>query len=56
MLDSKAQNTKMLRLKFVWNLSTFNVTNSSFETEKFNPKEMLGILDLRSINFKLYYT
>ena len=29
--------------------ATLDVTNSSFKTVIFNPKEMLGILDLRSI-------
>ena len=49
MLDRKAQNTMMLKLKFVWNLATLDVTNSSLETVIFDPKEMLGILDLRLI-------
>ena len=48
MLDKKAQNM-MLKLKFVWNLFTSDVTNSSLETVIFGPKEMLGILDLRSV-------
>ena len=38
----------MLQLKFVWNLATLDVMNSSLETVTFNPKEMLGISDLRS--------
>ena len=32
MLDKKAQSTLMLKLKFVRNTSTLDVTNSSFET------------------------
>ena len=51
MLDTKAQNTMMLKLKFLWNLATLDVTNSSLETVIFDPKEMLGILDLRSIGY-----
>ena len=43
MLDRKAQNTMMLKLKFIWNLATLDVTNSSLETVIFAPKEMLGI-------------
>ena len=43
MLDKKAQNTMMLKLKFVQNLATLDVTNSSLETVIFDPKEMLGI-------------
>ena len=45
MLDRKAQNTMMLKLKFIWNFATFDVTNSSLETIIFDTKEMLGILD-----------
>ena len=39
----------MLKQKFVWNLASLDVTNSSLETVIFDPKEMLGILDLRLI-------
>ena len=51
MLDSKAQNTMKLKLKFVQNLATLDVTNSSFETIIFDPKEMSGILDLWLIGY-----
>ena len=47
MLDKKTQNTMMLKLKFIQNLGTLDVTKSSLETVIFDPKEMLGILDLR---------
>ena len=47
-LDRKAQNTIMLKLKFTLNLAILDITNSGLETVIFNPKEMLGILDLRS--------
>ena len=43
MLDRKAQNTMMLKLKFVQNLATLDVTNNSLETVIFVSKEMLGI-------------
>ena len=44
----------MLKLKFTLNLATLDVTNSSLETVVCDPKEMLGVLDLRSIgNFKI---
>ena len=52
MLDKKAQNTMMLKLKLVWNLATLDVTSSSIETAKCDPKEMLGFLDLRLL---VYY-
>ena len=51
MLDRKAKNTMMLKIKYIWNLATLNVTSSSLETVIFDPKEMLGILDLRLIGF-----
>ena len=51
MLDRKAQYTMILKLKFVWNLATLDVTNNSLETVIFDPKEMLGILDFRSIDY-----
>ena len=41
----------MLKLKFVRNSYTLDVTNSSFETVIFDLKEILGILDLRSIGY-----
>ena len=53
MLDRKAQNTMMLKLKFTWNLAILDVTNSCLETAIFGLKEMLGILDLRSIEVTL---
>ena len=51
MLDKKAQNTMMFKLKFMQNLTTLGVTNSSLEKVIFDEKEMLGILDLRSIGY-----
>ena len=51
MLDRKAQNARMLKLKFVWNLGSLDVTNSSLETVIFDPKEMLESLDLRLIGY-----
>ena len=43
----------ILKLKFTQNLATLDVTNSSLDTVIFDPKEMLGLLDLRSLG---YYT
>ena len=51
MLDKKAQNTMMLKLKYVQNLVNLYVTNSSFETVIFDPKQMLGILDLKLVGY-----
>ena len=41
----------MLKLKFVQNLATLDVTNSSLETVIFDLKETLFILDLRSTGY-----
>ena len=41
----------MLKLKFTQNLATLDITNSSLDTVIFEPKEMLGILDLRSMGY-----
>ena len=51
MLDKKAQNTMMLKLKFLLILSTLDVTDRSLETVIFDPREMLGILDLRLVGY-----
>ena len=41
----------MLKLKFTQNLATLDITNSSLDTVIFDPKEMLGMLDLRSLDY-----
>ena len=50
-LDKNVQHTIMLKLKFTQNLATLDVMNSSLETITFDPKEMLGISDLRSMGY-----
>ena len=50
-LDRKVKNTIMLKLKFTWNLAILDVPNNCLETVIFDPKEMLGVLDLRSIGY-----
>ena len=49
MLDSKEQCT--MELKFVRNRASLDVTNNTQETVIFEPKQMLGILDLRSLGY-----
>ena len=51
MLDVKEQKTLTMKLKFIRNRATFKVTNSTHETVTFDPKEMLGIVDLRSLGY-----
>ena len=41
----------MLKLKFIRNRVTLNVTNNTQETVTFDPKEMIGVLDLRSLGY-----
>ena len=51
MLDTKEQCTVFLKLKFVRNWASLEVTNNTQETVIFEPKQMLGILDLRSLGY-----
>ena len=51
MLDTKEQCTVVLKLKFVRNKASLDVTNNTQETGIFEPKQMLGILDLRSLGY-----
>ena len=41
----------MLKLKFTWNLAILDVMNSGLEMVVFHPKDMLCILDLRSMGY-----
>ena len=51
MLNKKAQNMMMLKLKFLQNLANLDITNNSLDTVIFDPTEMLGILDLRPVGY-----
>ena len=51
MLDSREQCTVVLKLKFMRNQASLDVTNNTQETVIFDPKEMIGILDLRSLGY-----
>ena len=51
MLYSEEQCTVVLKLKFVRNGASLDVTNNTQETVIFEPKQMLGILDLRSLDY-----
>ena len=51
MLDSKEQCTVVLKLKFVRNCASLDVTNNTQQTVIFEPKQVLGILDLRSLGY-----
>ena len=49
MLEKQEQVTDMLKLKLIGNRATLNITNHTQETVIFDPKEMIGILDFRSL-------
>ena len=49
--DTKEQCTMVLKLKFVRNQASLDVTNNMQERVIFEPKQMLGILDLRSLGY-----
>ena len=51
MLDTKEQKTLIMKLKFIRNRAIFKVTNSTHYMVTFDPKEMLGIVDLRSLGY-----
>ena len=51
MLDNKEQCTMVLKLKFVRNQASSDITNNTQETVIFEPRPMLGILDLRSLGY-----
>ena len=50
-LDMQEQITNMIKLKFIRNRVTLKVTNNTHETVMFDPTEMVGILDLRSLGY-----
>ena len=41
----------VLKLKFVRNLSSLDIVNNTQETVIFDPNQILGILDLRSLGY-----
>ena len=51
MLDGKEQCTAVLKLEFVRNCALLDDTNNTHETVIFEPNQMLGILDLRSLGY-----
>ena len=51
LLDTQEQFTNMIKLKFIRNRVTLKVTNNTHETVTYDPTEMIGILDLRSLGY-----
>ena len=50
-LDTKEQMTLTMKLKFIRNRAMLKVTNSTHDTVTFNPTDMFGIIDLRSLGY-----
>ena len=50
-LGKNTQSTMMLKLKFVQNSATLDITNTGLDTIIFGPREVLGTLDLRSLGY-----
>ena len=51
LLDVKEQVTLMTKLKFIINRAMLKVTNGTQEKVTFNPTDMVGIVDLRSLGY-----
>ena len=51
LLDIKEQITLTMKIKFIRNRAMFTVTNSTHKTVTFNPTQMLGSIDLRSLGY-----
>ena len=51
MLDNEGHCTVVLKLKFVRNCASLDIVNNTQETVIFDPNQILGILDLRSLGY-----
>ena len=51
MIDNEGWCTVVLKLKFVRNCASLDIVNNTQETVIFDPNQMLGILDLRSLGY-----
>ena len=51
LLDKLTQSVIMLKVKFLRNIAMLDITNSSSETLIWNPKEVIRILDPRSLGY-----
>ena len=51
LLDIKEQMTLTMKLEFIRNRAKYKVTNGTHETLTFDPANMLGIVDLRSLGY-----
>ena len=51
MIDNEGRCTVVLKLKFVRNCASLDVVNNTQETVIFDPDQILGMLDLRSLGY-----
>ena len=51
MLDSQEHCTVVLKLKLIRNQASLEVTNNTHKTVIFDLKEIIGVLDLRSLGY-----
>ena len=51
LLDTKEHMPLTMKIKFIRNRPTFKVRNDMHETVTFNPTQMLGVIDLRSLGY-----
>ena len=51
LLDTKEHITLTMKIKIIRNRAMFKVTNGTHETVTFDPTQMLGIIDLRSLGY-----
>ena len=49
LLDAKDQMTLTMKLKFIRNRAILQVTNNTQEMVTFDPADMVGVVDLRSL-------
>ena len=50
-LDDGIHSTLVLKLKFIHNKATLDITNKGTNTMIFEPEEMIGIINLRSLGY-----
>ena len=58
-LDGDTHSTLLIKLKFTCSVAILDIVNNGTETMIFNPEEMLGIVDFRTLGIiilkKAYY-
>ena len=50
-LDRGTYSTLLIKLKFTCNKAILDIVNKGRDTMIFNPEEMIGIIDLRSLRY-----